>query len=241
MEKLVLLRLDWWLEHNFKLPSSQFGFRKFRSCQDNLSSLVTDIHNSFSRGASTSCFFLDLSNAFDDVIPTILIKDLEDLGLPPILCQFLYNLIYFRKVQFSINEELSEEFYSYKVVPQGSILSPTLFDIYVSKLRKSMGKDCELIQYTDDIAIYHSFSQIQNSIAKIESAAKRACSYLESKGLTVSPSKSFIVFTKKRVDPLSFSIRILGSRIPSSYSCNFLGISLELSPLRKRAHEKVSQ
>lgn len=236
LEKLILLRLDQWLEHNLKLPSFQFGFRKFRSCQDNLSSL----HSQWLfQGASTSCLFLDLSNAFDDVIPNILIKDLEDLGLPPILCQFIHNLVHFRKIQFSVNGELSEEFHSYKEVSQGSILNPTLFNIYISKLRKSMSKDRELIQYADDIAIYHTSHQIQNSIVKIKTAANRACSYLSSKGPSVFPSKSsLIVFTRKRVDPLSLSIKILNTLIPSSYSCKFLGISLD-SRLSGKEHTKA--
>jgi len=83
LEKLILLRLDWWVERFEKLQSSQFGFRKFRSCQDNLSILTTEIHTSFTRGTSTACLFLDLSNAFDDVIPSILISDLMDMGLSP--------------------------------------------------------------------------------------------------------------------------------------------------------------
>ncbi|XP_070152080.1 uncharacterized protein [Polyergus mexicanus] len=193
LEKLILLRLDWWLDNlklNFKLPNSQFGFRKFRSCQDNLSSLITEVHSGFSKGNSTACLFLDLSNAFDDVIPSILMNDLDEIGLPPILRQFIYNLISFRNMQFCINEELTDEFHSYKGVPQGSILSPTLFNIYISKLRSSMGRSCELIQFADDIAIFHTSPQIHDSISKIETAAKRACGYLTTKSLTVSPTKS---------------------------------------------------
>lgn len=59
-----------------------------------------------------ACLFLDLS--FDDVIPKILTEDLEDIGLPPILCQFIYNLIHLKKIQFSINRELSGEIHSFK-------------------------------------------------------------------------------------------------------------------------------
>lgn len=61
LEKLILLRLVW-LERYQKLPSSQFGFRKYRSCLDNLSILTTEIHTSFTRGTATACLFLDLSN-----------------------------------------------------------------------------------------------------------------------------------------------------------------------------------
>lgn len=90
-EKFIL-RLDWWIERYEKLPSLQFGFRKYRCSQDNLSILTTEIHTSFTR--ATACLFSDISNAFDDVIPSILISDLEELGLPPCLYRFIYILIH---------------------------------------------------------------------------------------------------------------------------------------------------
>lgn len=132
LEKLILLRLDWWIERYEKLPASQFGFRKFRSCQDNLSILTTEIHTSFTRRTSTACLFLDLSNAFDNVIPSILISDLDNLGLPPTLCHFIYSLIHTRRLQFVVNGEITDVRYSYKGVPQGSILSPFLTYMFLN-------------------------------------------------------------------------------------------------------------
>jgi len=51
------------------------------------------------------------------------------MGLPPILYRFIYSLIHARKLQFVVNGKLSDEYYTYKGVPQGSILSPILFNI----------------------------------------------------------------------------------------------------------------
>jgi len=80
LERLILMRLDWWLERYNKLPNSQYGFRKSRSCLDNLSILTSEIHISFLRGGATACLFLDLTNAFDNVIPNILFEDLIQMG-----------------------------------------------------------------------------------------------------------------------------------------------------------------
>ncbi|EFN62498.1 RNA-directed DNA polymerase from mobile element jockey [Camponotus floridanus] len=221
MEKLILLRLDWWMERYEKLPSSQFGFRKFRSCQDNLSILTTEIHTSFIRGTFTACLFLDLSNAFDDVIPSILISDLVDIGMPPTLCQFIYSLIHFRRLQFVINSELSDTRFSYKGVPQGSILSPILFNIYISKLRKHIREDCELVQFADDSAIFVSSPQIDKALTELESYANKAIKHLTGRGLTVSPSRtSLVIFTKKHINPFAFSIK-LGSHTVEPISINF--------------------
>ncbi|KAL6420692.1 hypothetical protein ACFW04_013975 [Cataglyphis niger] len=77
---------------------------------------------------------------FDNVILAILISDLEVLGSPPRLCHFIYNLIHYRRLQFVINGELTDEYFSYKGVPQSSILSAILFNIYVAKFHKYIGR-----------------------------------------------------------------------------------------------------
>lgn len=104
----------WLMDRTLSKPS-QFGFRKYRSCQDNLSILKTEIHTRLTRGMANACLFLDtfsLSNAFDDVIPSILISDLEEIGLSLRLCRFIYNLIHAYKFQFIVNGELTDEYVS---------------------------------------------------------------------------------------------------------------------------------
>lgn len=83
LENLILTRLDWWIENNHNLPLCQSGFRKDRSCQDNLSILSSEIYKGFASGQYTACVFLDIMGAFDNVIPSILVSDLVALGIPP--------------------------------------------------------------------------------------------------------------------------------------------------------------
>jgi len=95
-------------------------------------------------------------------------------------------------------------------------------------LNKFIGKDCELIQFADDIAIFVSSHNIEKALLELETSAKKAQTYLSSKGLTVSPSKSSqIIFTKKRINPFAFSIKLKDSVIHSTDSHKFFGISLD--------------
>lgn len=145
LERLISLRLDWWLEHYLKLPNSQFGFRKFRSCNDNLAILSTEINTSFLRKMATASLFLDFTSAFDNVIPQILVEKCEEIGLPFKFNRFIANLIQEKNIQFIINGGISSTYKSYKGVPQGSILSPTLFNIYLARIRKAINKECEIL------------------------------------------------------------------------------------------------
>lgn len=199
LEKLILSRLDWWIEKNHLLPKCQFGFRKNKSCQDNIAILTTEIYNGFISRQSTACVFLDIVGAFDNVIPNILLSDLIKLGLPPKICLFVYNLIKYRKLQFVIHVEISEPYFSYKGVPQGSILSPLLFNIYVAKCKNHIDKKCEIIQFADDTAIFIKSSNLIQSLQLLESSANNLTLFLQSRGLDISPTKSaLIVFSRSR-------------------------------------------
>ncbi|XP_025266733.1 uncharacterized protein LOC105255877 [Camponotus floridanus] len=148
--------------------------------------------------------------------------------MPPVLCHFIYSLTHSRNLQFVYNGEVSDTRYTYKGVPQGSILSPILFNIYVSKLHKHIGKECELIQFADDIVIFVSSRHIDKTLVALESSANQASKYLSSRGLNVSPAKtSLIVFIKKRVNPCSFSINLCNTVIQSSDTHKFLGVILD--------------
>ena len=100
MEKLIHNRLNWYLEHNFYLPPSQFGFRKSRSCADNLALLSTEIWTDHC-GA-----FLDVKGTSPSVVPQILMKDLEDVGIPKSITKFIYKSVACKHIFFNINGKL---------------------------------------------------------------------------------------------------------------------------------------
>lgn len=136
LEKLILNRLYWLLESSRHpiLSNSQFGFRKFRSCQDNLTTLTAAIHEGFAAGSPTVAVFVDIKFAFDNVLPHILMNDLLELQFSPKTVKFIENLISSRQVQFVIHGALTAPRTSRKGTPQGSVLSPTLFNMYLRKL-----------------------------------------------------------------------------------------------------------
>lgn len=95
MEKIILNRLYWLIESPLSdlLPNNQFGFRKFRSCQDNLTALIASIHTGFLAKRDTVALFIDIKSAFDNVLPHILLQDLLALDFPPLILAFVSNLL----------------------------------------------------------------------------------------------------------------------------------------------------
>lgn len=121
MEKCLYNRLRWFIESNFIIPDIQFGFRSYKSCIDNLVILTNFIHSAFLKNQYAVGIFLDIKGAFDNVIPSILIRDLEDIGIPALLRKFFENLIHTRYNYFVKNGSLTFPYTSNKDTPQGSI------------------------------------------------------------------------------------------------------------------------
>ncbi|KAL6421606.1 hypothetical protein ACFW04_014224 [Cataglyphis niger] len=151
---------------------------------------------------------------------------LEELGLPPRLCEFVYNLIHFRKLQFVITGSSLMSTFLTKVFLR-IILSPILFNIYVAKLHKHIEEECDFVQFADDIAIFVSSNKIKKALLALEKSANQAFRFLSRKGLTISPSKSsLVIFTKKHIHSSAYFIKLGSFTIQSISSGKFLGVHL---------------
>ena len=178
MERLLYFRMAQWLEKQGLLPASQFGFRKSRSCCDNLSILTTEIYTGFVENEYTSSIFLDISSAFDKVDPNILAHDLCDLGLPWTYCKFIFNLTSSRSVYFKIAGQTHRPFNSYKGVPEGCILSPLLYILYTRNLEYHLHPRSDCLQFADDVVIYSRSSTVTNPTASLQDSIERVSNYL---------------------------------------------------------------
>ena len=93
LEKIVLHRLDTWVETNGLLSDTQFGFRRGKGMNDCLALLSTEIQLPYARKQQLTSVFLDINGAFNSVSIEVLSEKLHRHGLSPSLNNFLYNLL----------------------------------------------------------------------------------------------------------------------------------------------------
>jgi len=200
--------------------------------------LSCDIHQGFVNNSPTIAAFLDIKSAFDNVIPNILMQDLENIGIPAKSRKFILNLISARMLHFVYDGNKIGPFYSYKGVPQGSTLSPLLFDIYLKDIVKYLHPNSKILLYADDITIYSTSNNPIEAFYSLQNSLDSVSNFLRSKGLDLSPEKSrCIIFTKSKTSPILPSIKINGTSVPFTSSVKFLGIVLDSKMLGK-AHLK---
>ena len=231
MEKLVQQRLYFWTENKGLLSPFQYGFRRGRSCADNLAILSSKLHLATSSSMISACLFLDIAAAYDNVIPNILIWDLINLGLPWKVCKFIFNLTTVRYVYFRINGENKGPHIFRRGLPQGCVLSPLLYNIYTKNIHKLLHPHCDILEYADDLVLYASSNDGDNCIAILQESANNVNTFLKKRGLSISPSKSKLVFfpTPTNQLPESLSLRIDNQVVSRSNNVKFLGVILQSS------------
>ncbi|CAB0040130.1 unnamed protein product [Trichogramma brassicae] len=164
-ETLVRNRLQWYAEVHHWLPRSQHGFRKGLSCSDNLTNLLLKTEEAFLTGREVFAAFLDVEGAFDNVNIDILIDKLASLGCSLNTILFIKFITHERFIHTEI-DGLKRR--SCRGVPQGSVLSPLLYAIYVASVTEGLPACVHVSQFADDLAIFTVSGDSGCSITTLE-------------------------------------------------------------------------
>ena len=143
-ERLVYTRLHWGLEIKSAFPNHQCGFRHNRSTMDILLQLEHNVYKEFKENKVTLVLFLDLSSAFDRASPTGILHKLCILCLRGNCLQYFKQFFSNREFGVRIENSYSQKYPIFSGVPQGSVLSPLLFNILLLDIPQREGIDTAL-------------------------------------------------------------------------------------------------
>ena len=152
-ERVIEQRLRSHLENIGFINKHQSGFRKAKSTDDHLFRLSQSIMESFNRGEHVAAAFLDVEKAFDNVWHNNGLRfKIFQLDLPTKMTCWLSDFLVGQLIQVNVNNFLSNQINPKGGVPQGSVLSPLHFLIYVNDLPTLHHKQNSLSQFADDTA-----------------------------------------------------------------------------------------
>jgi len=219
-EKIILNRIMSFCDKNSTLPNCQFGFRPNHSTKDAITSLFLHVENNLLTKKSSCCVFLDLSSAFDTVNHKKLIKILSDIGFRGKFNSLLYSFISNRQFCIKTQNKLSKYSPISRGVPQGSILSPMLYTLYVHNFNNVHPS---IIQYADDTTLIIPFSSQTELNEQLNFVGKNLLNFLNSLDLILNIKKTeILIFGDKNPRSLTF----LDSQIDSVTSLKFLGLHI---------------
>ena len=226
MEKIINKRLSWFLESNDALSPLQSGFRKNRSTIDHLVRLETFIRQAFVNGEHLTAVFFDLEKAFDTTWKYGIMKDLHDLGLRGNLPKFINNFLKNRSFHVKVGSTLSDPFNQEEGVPQGSILSPLLFEIKINSITKTLKSDINSSLYVDDFLIcYKSKGKIESIDRQLQQQLKILEQWTNENGFKFSPTKTVAVhFCRKNSCIKQHELCLYGNQLPVKEETRFLGV-----------------
>ena len=199
-EKIVHKQLSDFLSTNNLLNPNQFGFRKNRSTADAIADMTQNIYDSLDRGDTVISFFLDFSKAFDTVNHGILLQKLQLYGIRNTALNWFHSYLSGRLQYVSLDGFNSQVHLIDRGVPQGSILGPLLFLIFINDF-PNCTNFFKFTLFADDSTLTCKFNNIptENIMLQIEAEMLTINNWLNANRLKLNSDKShFICFSYRK-------------------------------------------
>jgi len=242
-EKLMYKRLYHFLNVHEILYNLQFGFRASHSINHALVSLTESIKNSLDNKHFGCGIFIDLQKAFDTVNHQTLLNKLNHYGIRGKALAWFSSYLSNRTQCVSVNGHISSHLKVTCGVPQGSVLGPLLFLIYINDLPKS-SKKVSFYLFADDTNIYFESENLSQLEKVVNNELKHIKKWLDVNKLALNVDKTNFIIFHSRQHSLSKSVNIkIGKEhVKQAKYVKFLGLLLDenlswryhLSELRKK-------
>ena len=235
-ERIIRERLNWALESRRQLSSMQFGFRPKRGTIDYMLKLTDNIHEALEKKLILIAVFIDIEKAFDRVwregmTTKLFMKEVGNRS-KKVLESFLEDRI----ITARLGNEESTGRPTNAGIPQGSVVSPTLFNIMLADLDEVI-KDTNGAIYADDLTVWVSAENAKAAREKMQSALTKIQEWMTKWKFTMSATKTeFSIFTRKRIkEPERTTLLINGNQLNYNPNPKVLGLVLD-QKLTWKAH-----
>ena len=201
----------------------QHGFRERRSCETQLVSLIEDLARKTSQGKQTDLILLDFSKAFDKVNHSKLIMKLHSYGIRSATLRWIQAFLGNRRQKVVVEGEESDSVPVTSGVPQGSVLGPILFLVYINDLPDDIVSQVRL--FAVDTAIYLTLENKSDS-DKLQRDLDRLQTWEARWDMEFNPSMCQVVRVTSSRNPLQTEYILHGQVLEAVTSARYLGVDI---------------
>ena len=247
IEKIIYTQLSLYFESNKLFSDSQYGFRPNRSTEQATLELTDRIISAMDNNDVPIGIFLDLSKAFDTIDHAILLSKLEHYGVDGIPLQLVKNYLTNRKQYVKLNEVDSNLLPINTGVPQGSILGPLLFIIYINDFTRA-SSIFVFICYADDTTLFSTLNNLVNAqninpdiIINKELAKINEWLEINKLSLNVTKTKFMVFHTQHKHRAIKPPVpKIKNKNIEKVEQFKFLGLTLDSNLNWKKHSDNIT-
>lgn len=232
LERMVNTRLITELEEKRVLNPNQFAFRPGKSTDEYFTVLEGIITPAIQQGKHVEVALLDISKAYDRAWRRPIIEQLQKWNIDGNMIRYIEDFLTDRKFQVEVNNQKSDIKIQENGIPQGAVLSVTLFLIAMNSITKTYrksNKNVQILVYADDILII-VIGEIKHKIrTQLQKKVTRVYKWARNRGFTIAPHKSKIlhICNKYKHSKNIPDIMIEGQIIPQVSYAKLLGVTID--------------
>ena len=228
LEKVVRQQILDFFRAEELFSDQQYGFRPGRCCEDLLLASVDKWQVAKDDGKAVAVIFLDLSKAFDNVQHQTLLFDLGKRHFAGSALTWIRDYLSHRFQNVVVDGQTCEPVQVTKGVPQGSVLGPTLFNIYLSHLPDIVeSMPVEIPSYADDVTLFSIANCLQEAMSSVSIAAFSIGQSLAERGLPINIKRSCAMLMGPRSAVSCKNLMYKDFTVPTVRSAKFLGVVID--------------
>jgi hypothetical protein len=231
MKRLIAKRIFHIMEKSGSFSNLQVGFRRGRSCEDQILKITQAIENGFQRKKMerSTLVLLDFSSAFDTVWRQRLLISMSEQGIPLQIIRWICSFLDNRQAKVRFGDSMSKSRIIRQGLPQGSVLYPLLFIMYINNLAVLLPESETIAMFADDVSILSTRRSKEEATRAAQAAVDIVVKWSAEWKLTLNSTKSEVSFFTTYTHEAKWRpvISVDGKRIPFTEHPRLLGVYLD--------------